>query len=225
VEPTVSGWVPADDPAYFSDAPHQAVSWSEEEDRLIARLVQTTPEGVARQWQRLCALYLPHRSARDVRIRWDTYLKPQQAVRDPRVQQLRAMRRHLPHGSLCVLDGRWVSVPYGHATPEPYERHLDIQSQPVINDYQSEMSQSHGHNNSNSNGNSNNNNSGSSHASFNRSTTINGTASSASTLLSESPLGSPQHRRQLAEQARDQWNMHVQRWNATVIDVVRRFYE
>ena len=127
VKPNIVGWVPADDPAYQDEL------WSKEEDALLARVIQETPEGLSRQWDRLAALHFPERSPRDLRMRWQTYLKPERNVRDRLTQDVSALRKKHGH-QVTAFEGRWCLISSGSPTPRPHERLLDIQSQECAQD-------------------------------------------------------------------------------------------
>lgn len=112
-QPTRSGYINRDDPAYND-------SWSKEEDALIVQLMHTTAEGRMQNFDKLTAEHLQHRRSRDVRIRYQTLLKPRmvQTVHEREVVQMRKV-----HGNdLQPVNGRWCVVPSGLASPLPSDR-------------------------------------------------------------------------------------------------------
>jgi hypothetical protein len=90
-----------------------------------------TPHGRLHRYDAITATYLPHRRPRDVRMRYQTLLKPR-LVRGVEEREVLAMRKRVGE-DVDVVGGRWCSVPRGWASPAPSESVGGGRAQVLVN--------------------------------------------------------------------------------------------
>jgi hypothetical protein len=106
VKPSRTGWYDVTDPAYDTKY------WTSEKDELLRRTMLETDHGRLNQFDQVAALHFPDRRGRDIRMRWNTWVKPRSLLVDAEQKTALNMKKRA-RGSLVLLNGRYCRIPGG----------------------------------------------------------------------------------------------------------------
>ena len=110
VQPSHTGWYDPKDPAYCADY------WTLERDQQLSQLMLESDLGRTNQYNLIAQRYFPERNERDVRMRWNTWLRPRHLLVDKTQQDALKMKAKA-QGHLELMDGRYVRVPRAIISP------------------------------------------------------------------------------------------------------------
>ncbi|KAI3658116.1 hypothetical protein MP638_005055 [Amoeboaphelidium occidentale] len=115
VKPTRTGYVPKNDMAYEG--------WSDAEDKKLVDIMMNSVDGKLRNYDKIATVHFPDKRPRDIRMRWNTYLRPQRMLVDKNVSELWKMKK--AYGDeIEIIDGRWCHVPKGIAQYQPSDKYV-----------------------------------------------------------------------------------------------------